>query len=160
MTIERLAIQSAIVTQLELVAGVENVYVDIRVPKTLADFVADFRNSGENAIQMWQVRRIASPSQTAETTRGQIETNAVHFYHRFAVTLFYAFQAGISEAIFQQLVDDVLEQFVNQRSLGAFSSPHPLHLVQIIPHESGSVVGFNAIFEVTVVDPQRALVAV
>lgn len=160
MVVARLTIQTEIARLLNTVVGVENVYEDIKVPKDLGEVIADFETSGEDAIQMWQIRRMSSMSRTAETNRGQIETNAVHFYHRFAVTMFYAFQRDKSELNFQALIDAVLDEFVDKRSIGAFSSPHPLHLVQIITIESSSVVGHNAMFEVEVVDPQRNLVAV
>jgi len=160
MPIARLAIQTEIARLLNTVTGVENVYEDIRVPKNLAEVIADFETSGEDAMQMWQIRRMMSPSRTAEMNPGTIETNAVHFYHTFAVTMFYAFQLGKSELNFQALIDAVLDEFVDKRSLGAFSSPHPLHLAQIVTVESSTVVGHNAMFEVEVIDPQRNLVAV
>lgn len=159
MAILRSAIQAAIKTQLDLVGTVENVYEDYRRAEDVSSFVDLYRETDESSIQTWLIHRKASPTRSEVTHRNAVEIGAIHFMHRFQVELFYAYKNVESEAVFQDLIDAVLLQFVDKRSLGGWSTEAPLGLITIEGDDLNGVVGQTALFEVTVVDPQRALTA-
>ena len=157
MASDRLAIQDEIKSRLEGTTGVENVYIDYRRSEDIETFVSLYRTTDESAVQTWLIHRVATPLRSENTHSGRIAIGDIHYYHRFLVELFYAYKEDVSEAIFQALLDTVLDRFVDQRTLGGWSTPAPLALMSINGDELQGIVGQTATFEVTVIDPQRAL---
>lgn len=157
MASDRLAIQDEIKRLLELVSNVENVYVDYRRAEDISAFVTLFREADKSNIQTWVIHRIATPTRSEQTHRGAVAISTIQFAHRFAVEMFFAYKETESEALFQALIDDVLDAFVDKRTLGGWSTPAPLGLISIAGDDLNSVVGQTALFEVTVIDTQRGL---
>ena len=158
MAIHRLEIQNAIKATLESVEGVANVYVD-EAPRIddYEEFKTAYETEYDGFVQLWTIQRTASPARTAQTHSGQIPISDVHFYHNFRVELFWGYEEDTGESVFQALIDAVLDEFKNKRTLGAFSTAKPLDLASITPEWRHNVMGKVAVFDVTVIDPQRAL---
>ena len=126
MASARLTIQTAIKDRLEGSTGVENVYEDYRRGEDVESFISLYNTSDQTAVQTWLIHRIATPLRSENTHPGRIPIGDINYWHRFSVECFYAYKENTSEAVFQALLDTVLDRFVNQRTLGGWSSPAPL----------------------------------
>lgn len=158
-TISRLAIQAAIKAKLESVAGIENVYTDYRRAADVTDFVNKFRTADTNYIHTWLIRRTASDPHTSESHKGQVTIGSVlHYYHTFPIEFFFAYQNETSEALFQSHIDDVLNAFSNQRTLGGWNTERPLALLGTQQDYLGPVYGHKALFTITVIDYQGGII--
>lgn len=159
---QRKAIQAEIKTQLELVSGVENVYEDDRNPQDVQAWLEQFVNSAETRVQTWRIRRNRSLALTSEAPRGQFvpRGSETWYQHQFEVDLFYGWREGLTETEFQDLIDDVLDQFKNKRSLGAWSATAPLMLNRTQMGVLGDMYGHQAFFGVEVIAQETGLVPV
>lgn len=160
----RLVIQNTIKARLQTVPGVYNVYVDEIRTLDVQALVDAFQDDDDTAfLQTWILGRIASPNETNESTGGREVAirSEVRWVHTFQLELWFGIKKDASEPVFQALIDAVLDSFVNQRSLGGFTTRKPLELTGIRNDQLRGLVACRvARFEVTVIDLVNGLTPV
>lgn len=151
-------IQENIVTTLRAVSGVENVYdTQQRIPDA-ERLIEKFGSERGAAMQRWWVRRVSGRMLTTENARGQVPVGAVRVEHTFQLNVIYGYKEETpenvaSEPTFQGIVDDVLDAFLDKRSLGGFTSMAPLSLFgDIVDRWAHSVYVHSATFRVSIFD--------
>lgn len=162
MAVNTTEIRDQIVADLGL-AGAENIYTeDPRL--TDWDAVVSFlRQSDEQYVQAWVVRRIASDPHTSETDFGRVPIGcAVFWWHTYSIMMFFGYVENVSEDAMQGLIDSVLTYFQTRRTLGetVFGIRKPLALTQMEPRELGGLAGMECTFTLTVEDHELGLTPV
>lgn len=156
----RATIESSITAALDAVSGVENVVAGRLNKLNAADFITAYREADGSDIQVWFVRRVASPGRAAETARGRgVIPIRVELWrdHSFTVDAYFSFKDNDSEARFQTLIDAVLAAFDNERTLGGFQASM-LDLTQINDDLFGGVACTHAHFQITVIERRTGIV--
>lgn len=153
---QRRDIQTAITTILDSVPSVHNVYDLYQRTSSMADildkFAAATAEGDVTALQYWTVRRIIADLHTREVDRSVPIGNGLNTYLTFELQLKYAYKEASSEDEFQDLIDDVLDTFKNERSLGAWNTTRPLTMHgQITDGFEKNIYWHQVSFRVTVI---------
>jgi hypothetical protein len=154
----RVAVQNAIVAVLNAVESVEHIETGWPRIDGREDLVSRYRMQDKRTSQMWLVRRTRSDPESSESMRGEVPIGtALFWYHTFEVSYWIGFIPGVTEEIFQDTIDDVLDAFKEKRTLGAFQADKPLGLKGTAPRALHGVYGFAATFEITVMEWETGL---
>ncbi len=162
--IQRAAIEIAIQNKLLGITGIENVYTHRKRIQDVQALIDELVTADSSTIHAWLISRISSDPHTAESNHGQVDIRThVHYYHSFQVELFIGYQnddpnTGLgTEDTIQTLTDTVLNNFAEERTLGAWNSAKPLGLISIAPERLSIIEGQRALFSITLIDDQSGL---
>lgn len=149
MVLGRAAIQSTIVSKLQAVSGVENVYDDMTRVRDIEDIVAKIIEDDESFVQFWRVRRTASIAQQSGI-RGTTSCTTT-YTHQFDIQLFWGWREN-GEDDFQAIIDLVLENLVDQRTMDGtgFGMDPPISLNRVSDEVRYGVEGSTAYFTLTI----------
>ncbi len=155
----RATIEAEIVAAIDAVSGVENVIAGRPNKINAADFITAYREADSSDIQVWIVRRVASPGRAAETPRGRgVIPIRVELWrdHSFTIDAYFSFKDNDSETRFQTLIDSVLGAFDNERTLGGFQASM-LDLTQVNDELFGNVACTHAHFQISVIERRTGI---
>jgi hypothetical protein len=156
--IQRKSIQQAIADKLLSISGVENVYTEYVRATDLETFRERYEQADQELIQYWKITRRSSDPHTAESHPGTVNLRTgAHYYHTFDVELFIGYRDDLSESVCQDLIDTVLNEFADERTLGAWNSARPLALISVDQQYQNGILGHLALFDITLIDYQNGL---
>lgn len=150
---QRTTIQAAIAAVITATSGTANVFGDalgvIRADNP-AEYVTNYVSSGR--VHAWFVGRTRTPTDSSETARGRIPIRThLRRLHTFEIHFFYGYQSSVTEAEFQNLIDDVITAFNPERSLGGFQAT-PIQLQRATFDQFGEVLCHHAVFNIEVLE--------
>lgn len=158
---DRKAILARILTELNLVDTVGNVFQDLPNPQDTQEIRDAWLDLDATDIQYWYVVRTASPSMSSSGRgQGDVPPSSVRYHHTFDIHYYHGFRKDVTTTLFQDIVDDVLDHFKNQRGLGGFAVTDPLWLERADEVFLGDIYCHHAIFKVTIVALEQNLVNV